>query len=78
MESGSIAQLPVSDLEIIQNIQRFVLHHDFIEKHSAAPGAAAGSKFALKNGNFQSGFSQIAGSNKRRRTAADTATGETE
>ena len=71
MIAGGLFQFFVGDLEIIQNGQCFILHHDFVKKHPAAPGAAAGSKFTLKNGRFQPGRSQIPCGNKGRGAAAD-------
>ena len=71
MVTGSVRNFLMMNSEGIQNGNGAVLHDDFIEQHSAAPGAAAGSQFSFEDCHFDAGFRQVARRHECGGTAAD-------
>ena len=67
---GIAGDLGVGDPEIIEDVDRVLLDHHFVEEHAAAPGAAAGGELALEDGAFETGVSQITSRHQRGRSGA--------
>ena len=61
----------MTDSELLEDMNSRLLHHHFIEEHAAAPGSAAGCKFALENRHLQTGVGHVLRSDQRRRATAD-------
>ena len=62
---------PVSDAEVVEHVERLVLHHDLIEHHAAAPDAAAGRELALEERDFLSRSREVSSGDQPGRPRAD-------
>src|SRR3712207_9193633 len=65
----SVAVFLVIDTEILEDVERFLLHDELVEHHRSAPHSAAGGEFAVEKCHTKSGLCHVVGCRYARRTA---------